>query len=183
MKKVLLMGSVLLNFFTFAQDAAAPVAKDTTWKTSGFFGVNTSQTALSDWQGGGNNNVAVGAIFNIEIKYQRDKYEQWLTKLDAQFGTVKQNPREGFRKNIDQIFLLTKYNSLAFGKNWYWSAQADYRTQFAPGYYYNEGPVVGRALSDLNSPGYIQLALGIDYKPVDYFSFNIAPIAGKVTMV
>ena len=183
MKKVLLISSVFLSFLSSAQDAKPAVVKDTTWKITGFFGVNTSQTALSDWQGGGNNNVSVGSILNLEIKYQRDKFEQWLTKLDAQFGTVKQNPKEGFRKNIDQIFLLSKYNSLAFGKNWYWSAQGDYRTQFAPGYNYNEGPVVGPALSDLNSPGYIQAALGIDYKPTDYFSFNIAPIAGKVTIV
>ena len=183
MKKGLFIGSVMLSLFSHAQDAVPAVVKDTTWKTTGFLGVNTSQTALSDWQGGGNNNVAVGAIFNIEVTYQRDKYEQWLTKADAQFGTVKQNEAEGFRKNIDKIFLLTKYNSLAFGTKWFWSAQADYRTQFAPGYNYSQNQTLSRALSDFNSPAYIQLALGIDYKPTNYFSFNVAPIAGKITTV
>jgi hypothetical protein len=183
MKRVLLVAAALVAYAANAQDTTTAVVKDTTWKTSGFFGVNTSQTALSDWQGGGNNNVSVGAIFNIEVVYQRDKYEQWLTKADAQFGTVKQDPKQGFRKNIDQIFLLTKYNSLAFGTKWFWSAQADYRTQFAPGYNYNQDQSMMRAMSDFNSPAYIQLALGIDYKPTNYFSFNVAPIAGKITTV
>jgi hypothetical protein len=183
MKKSVITILVALSYFSNAQEAPAQQIRDTTWKKAGFFGVNASQTALSDWQGGGQNNVAAGAILNLEVKYQRDKFEQWINKLDAQFGMIKQGDRGGFRKNIDQLFFLTKYNSLAFGKHWFWSAQADYRTQFAPGYNYAGDSVIGRAVSDFNSPGYIQAALGIDYKPVDYFSFNVAPVAGKITMV
>jgi hypothetical protein len=33
------------------------------------------------------------------------------------------------------------------------------------------------------SPGYVQLLVGLDYKPADYFSITFAPVAGKITIV
>ncbi|MES2138847.1 MAG: DUF3078 domain-containing protein [Bacteroidota bacterium] len=156
---------------------------DTTyWKKSGFLGLNASQTSLSNWQGGGDNNVAINAILNVEAVYKKDKQE-WTNKLDAQYGLIKPGDVKNFRKNIDQLFALSKYNISAFGKYWYYAAQADYRTQFAPGFNYDGDSIIGRATSDINSPGYIQLALGLDFKPTDYFSVTIAPAAGKITVV
>jgi hypothetical protein len=61
--------------------------------------------------------------------------------------------------------------------------QADYRSQFSQGYNYNGDSIVGTARSDFNSPGYLQLAIGLDYKPTNYFSATFAPMAGKITMV
>ena len=174
---------MLVSAQMFAQPTGPSPAKDTSWKVSGVIGLSASQTALSNWQGGGQNNVALNGIFNIEAIYQRDQFEQWTNKLDAQYGIFKQGDVNLFRKNIDQLFALSKYNTKAFGKHWFWALQADYRTQFAPGYTYKGDSTVGRATSDFNSPGYIQLALGLDYKPVDYFSVMVAPLAGKITMV
>ncbi len=159
--------------------------KDTSyWQKSGFFGLNASQTQLSNWQGGGQNNVAINSIFNLQVQYKKDKQE-WLNKLDAQYGVIKIGLGKGgsFQKNIDQLFALSKYNINAFSKYWYYVAQIDYRTQFAPGYAYDNGKPVGKAVSDYNSPGYIQLALGLDYKPANYFSATMAPLAGKITVV
>jgi hypothetical protein len=173
----------ILAFSAAAQDTVPPVIKDTAWKASGFLGFNTSQTALTNWQGGGQPNLALGSIFNLEVIYRRDEFEQWVNKLDAQLGMIRQGDVGVMRKNIDQLFFLSKYNTRAFGKVWYWAAQADYRTQFAPGYKFAGDSIVGRAVSDFNSPGYIQLALGLDYKPRDYFSVTFAPLAGKITMV
>lgn len=166
------------------KDSATTVKKDTSWKVSGFFGVNASQTSLSDWQGGGQNATAINSIFNIQAVYKKGKQE-WTNKLDAQYGIAKLGAGDGipFRKNIDQLFALSKYNINAFSKYWFYAVQADYRTQFAPGYKYEGDSVLKPAVSDFNSPGYIQLALGLDYKPVDYFSITFAPVAGKVTLV
>lgn len=164
------------------KDTLAP-KKDTSWKVSGFIGLNFSQTWLSNWQGGGQDNLAGNSILNLQADYKKGK-QQWTNKLDAQYGLM----RPGFgikklRKNIDQLFALSKYNINAFNKYWFYAAQADYRTQFAPGYTYAGDSIVGRATSDFNSPGYIQLALGLDYKPTDYFSATFAPLAGKITLV
>jgi hypothetical protein len=177
------MKKTLHCIFLFFCASIAAQDKDTTWKTTGFLGLNASQTALSNWQGGGQNNVALGALFNIEAVYRRDQFEQWTNKLDAQYGMIKQGDVRWFRKNLDQLFALSKYNTLAFGKHWFYAAQVDYRTQFAPGNVYAGDSIVGRAVSDFNSPGYVQFALGLDYKPKDYFSVTIAPLAGKLTIV
>lgn len=187
MKKFTLSILAILSLETFANNHSLTLSEDSTekkpsnWKTAGFFGVNASQTALSNWQGGGQNNIAVNSIFNFQADYAKGKHA-WTNKLDAQYGIIK--PGTGiFRKNIDQLFALSKYSINAFSKYWFYAAQADYRTQFAPGYNYAGDSIVGRATSDMNSPGYIQLALGLDYKPKDYFSVTIAPLAGKVTHV
>lgn len=158
--------------------------KDTSWKISGFFGINGSQTSLSNWQGGGVNTTAINSIFNVQAEFKKDKHV-WTNKLDAQYGIAKLGAGDGvpFRKNIDQLFALSKYNINAFSKYWYYAAQADYRTQFGPGFKYEGDSIVGRASSDFNSPGYIQLALGLDYKPSDYLSVTFAPVAGKITLV
>ena len=178
-KNILLLTSALIAGAAFAQEAK----KDTSyWKKSGFFGLNASQTAVSDWNGGGQDNVAINAIFNYELKYKKEKHE-WTSKLDAQYGVIKPGAAKLFRKNIDQLFALSKYNINAFSKYWFYVAQADYRSQLAPGYTYDGDNIVGRAGSDFNSPGYIQLALGLDYKPTNYFSATFAPVAGKITLV
>ncbi len=183
MKKILFILLALSFLRLQSQETNPPLVKDTSWKTSGFFGLTASQTQLSNWQGGGQNNTALQGIINIEAIYKRDEFEQWTNKLDAQYGLVQPGFNSRYRKNNDQLFVLSKYNTKAFGKSWFWAAQADYRTQFSPGYLYQGDTIAGKPVSDFNSPGYIQLALGLDYKPTDYFSVLIAPIAGKITMV
>jgi len=164
------------------QKDSLPPKRDTSWKVSGFFGVNASQTALSNWQGGGQDNVALNTILNLEATYKKD-HHSWTNKLDAQYGIMKPGNGVPFRKNIDQLFALSKYEVKAFSKYWFYATQTDYRTQFAPGYNYVGDAPLGRAVSDMNSPGYLQLAIGLDYKPKDYFSVTFAPAAGKATFV
>ncbi len=183
MKKTIAITAFMISSFYFlnAQDSSAK--KDTTyWKKSGFFGLNASNTSLSDWQGGGQDNVAINGILNVEANYKKAKHE-WTNKLDGQLGFIRPGYGSKFRKNIDQLFALSKYNINAFSKYWFYTAQADYRTQFSPGYNYDGNTRVQPAVSDLNSPGYIQLALGLDFKPTDYFSATFAPLAGKITTV
>lgn len=181
--------SIVLAFFSVlnfnAQDAAKSdaAAKDTSWKTAGFFGLNMSQTALNNWQGGGQDNIAINAILNGEATYRKGKVT-WTNKFDSQYGIVKTGlDSRIFKKNIDQLFALSKLNIDAFAKHWYYAAQVDFRSQMAPGYTYVNDTISGRANSDFCSPGYIQIALGLDYKPASYFSAFLAPAAGKITLV
>jgi hypothetical protein len=175
----------LVFFFKFsnAQDSIPPQVRDTSWKVVGFFGINASQTMQSDWQGGGQDNIAINGIFNIEAVHTKNGNNVWTNKLDAQYGIFQAGFGKLFRKNADQLFALTKYEIKASKKYFFYTAQADYRTQFAPGYKYDGDSIVGQATSDMNSPGYIQLALGMSYKPTDYFSVTLAPVAGKITLV
>jgi len=152
------------------------------WKSSGFIGFNFSQTALHNWQGGGQDNITMNSILNYQITYKKGKSE-WNNKLDAQYGVVRPGSDKLFKKNTDQILFVSKYNLDAFGKFFSYSAMVDFRTQFAPGYVYKNDSIVGRAVSDFFSPAYIQLAIGMSYKPVDYLSITLSPLAGKITIV
>lgn len=186
MKKLLSIIFTLTFLTALAQDStkSQTAPKDTSWKTSGMFGLNFSSTALNNWAAGGENNIALNSLINYQTIYQKQNVI-WESKLDAQFGVVKNNNATNFKKNLDQILFLTKYNYKTHTKHWYYSAQADYRSQFAPAYVYNgnERDTSKRATSDLNSPGYIQLAFGLDYKPNSFLSVNFAPLAGKITRV
>lgn len=169
--------------FGITLSAQEATKKDSAWKINGFFSLNVSQTTLSDWQGGGQNNLTIGSLFNLDATWKKGKEMMWTNKLDAQYGLIRQGTVKTFRKSTDQLFALSKFNKNAFAKNLFYSAQADFRTQFSPGYVYDGETIVGSAGSDFMSPGYLQLALGIDYKPQPYFSAMIAPVAGKVTFV
>jgi hypothetical protein len=52
----------------------------------------------------------------------------------------------------------------------------------APGYNYIDATTKAK-ISDLFSPAYLILALGMDYKPNAYFSAFIAPVTAKFTFV
>jgi len=188
MRNIVFLLTLLVSGILYAQDAVAP--KDTSWKTAGFLGITASQTSLRHWQGGGQNNISVTGILNVEAVYKKGK-STWLNKLDGQYGLINQGSVKAFnkaglkrfRKNNDQIFAMSKYNIDAWSKYWFYTAVADFRSQFSPGYTYVNDTISGKANSDLTSPAYIQLALGLDYKPTNYFSITMAPLAGKITHV
>lgn len=163
-------------------DTIKSAPRDTSWKLPGIFGISGSQTTLSNWQGGGQDNLSIIGTFKFDPAYRKGANE-WINKIDLNYGIVKPGDFKMYRKNIDQIFLLTKYNLNAFNKYWFYTSQADFRSQFAPGFNYNGDSIIGRATSDFMSPGYIQLLLGLDFKPKDYFTITFAPLAGKITVV
>jgi len=184
MKKITTFILLISTINLFAQSPDSLLTpKDTTWKTTGFLGLTANRTELSNWQGGGQNNTSITGIGNFEAVFQRNAFEKWTTKIDMQYGLIRTGTQKGFRKNNDQIFVLSKYNTKAFGDHYFFAGQLDYRTQFSPGYTYRGDTISGPAVSDFNSPGYIQAAIGLDYKPTDYFAVMFAPIALKATMV
>lgn len=103
--------------------------------------------------------------------------------MDAQYGLIKTGSSKLYIKNIDRLFLLSKFDIKTSSKYWFYSVQGDFRTQFAPGYSYVGDSLAGPAVSDFMCPAYAQLAGGIDFKLGDYFSTTFAPAAGKVTIV
>ena len=56
----------------------------------------------------------------------------------------------------------------------------NFRSQFAPGYNYPNDSI---AISKFLAPGYITLALGMDYKPNDNFSLFISPATVRFLIV
>jgi hypothetical protein len=155
---------------------------DTTqgWKKGGVFAVNVAQTSLTNWAAGGQNSVAVNGILSVFANLKKGK-SRWDNSLDMGYGILKQGKGTSPRKTDDKIDFLSKYGREAF-KNVFYAALLNFKTQMAIGYNYINDTAKAK-ISNLFSPAYLLLALGMDFKPNAYFSAFIAPLTGKFTFV
>lgn len=163
----------IATLYASAQDAPADTSY---WTKAGHFGVNFSQTSLTNWAGGGLNSVAVGGFFKGDLDYEKGR-TTWENDAILGYGMTKLGDADFF-KSEDRIDLASNWGRFAF-KRWYYSAMANFKTQFdvgldAPG---------GNKISNFMAPGYLILALGMDYKHSKKFSVKIAPVTGKSTFV
>jgi hypothetical protein len=148
------------------------------WKKGAAFNVNATQVSLTNWVGGGQNSVSLGGIVNLFANYKNGK-ASWDNSLLAQYGIFRQGTNVNWWKNDDQSQLTSKYGYQAFD-HWNYTALFDFKTQFSPGFNYPNDSVI---ISDILSPGYGILALGLDWKPKSWFTFLVAPATGKFTIV
>ena len=154
---------------------------DTTyWTTGGVSSITFSQVTLSNWAAGGNNSVAFNGYFNIHANYAKDR-SIWENSLELGYGLVKQENAD-FVKADDKINLTMKYGRQMKEEldKLYWSMNFNLRTQFAEGFSPDD---LGTPISKFMSPGYMVIALGMDWKPSKYFSLTYAPLTGKFTIV
>jgi hypothetical protein len=164
---------------TDAEKKLRTVTADTIqgWKTGGLFNINLAQTSLSNWAAGGQNSFAVNGLFSVFANLKKGK-SRWDNSLDVGYGLLKQG-KESFRKTDDKFDFLSKYGREAF-KDFYYAALLNLKTQMAPGYNY---PDDSTQISNWFAPGYVLLAIGMDYKPNAYFSAFISPLTSKFTFV
>ncbi len=169
---------------SFSQTSALEsVKRDTTsdrtksWKKSGFAGLNFTQVSLSNWSAGGANSISGLALFKYSANY-KDQKNSWDNFIDLAYG-ISQEGEENPRKSDDKIDISTKYGRFAF-KNWYYSALAGFRSQFSKGYNYPNDSV---AISNFLAPGYLTIALGMDYRPNDNLTILASPCAGRLIIV
>jgi hypothetical protein len=195
----ILSASIFLLHYAHAQDqtvqqlksdASKTIKKDPNdtvskvWKTGGLLTLNIAQGSLSNWVGGGDKfSLSAVAYLNLYAYYKKDK-NAWDNSLDLGYGIVNTTSL-GRRKSDDRIDLLSKYG-YQVSKKWYASALFNLRTQFANGYSYskdNLGNDVKTLTSASFAPAYVLLSLGMNYKPVDYFSVFISPLTQRWTIV
>lgn len=174
MKKNILLLTFSITLSSFAQTT------DTTkiWKKGGLISINFSQASFTNWAAGGENSLSGIALLNIFANYKKDK-NTWDNTLDLAYGLL-QSGHGALRKNEDKIDVSSKYGRYAFYNHWYYTALINFKSQFADGYNYPNDSVI---ISRFMAPGYILVAIGLDYKPNDYFSLFISPITSKTTFV
>ncbi len=179
---IALFTSNLYGQVTDAEKALRTVKTDTTqgWKKGGVFAMNLAQTSLSNWSAGGQNSVAVNGIFSAFANYKKNK-SVWDNSLDMGYGLLKQGNITGYRKTDDKFDFLSKYGQEAF-KNFYYAVLVNFKTQMTPGYDYPNDSVKTK-ISNLFSPAYLLLALGMDFKPNNHISAFIAPVTARFTIV
>lgn len=147
------------------------------WKLGGLGSIAMSQVSLTNWAAGGENSFSGNILANGIANFNRDK-TSWENMLVFGYGLMKQGAT-GVRKTDDRIDFTSKYGRYAF-EHWYYSAMFKFNTQFANGYAYPNDSV---AISKFMAPGYINLAIGMDYKPSENFTLFIGPVSGKFTFV
>jgi hypothetical protein len=147
------------------------------WKKGGVLSVSLAQTSLKNWAAGGQNSVAINGLFSVFANLKQGK-SAWDNSLNFGYGLVKQG-KEDTRKTDDKIDFLSKYGRQAFS-SFYYAALLNFKTQMTPGYNY---PDVTNKISDLFSPAYLLIALGMDYKPNANFTAFLAPFTAKFTFV
>jgi len=175
-KNMLILTTILLSLPVFSQDPALP---DTLWKFSGITSLNLSQLSLTNWAAGGDNSLSGNVLINLSANYAKDK-TSWENKLVLGYGLIKQG-EDPTRKSDDQIDFASKMGIKA-GDKWYYTALLGFRSQFAPGYD-RPGDADRTKISNFMAPGYLNISLGMDYKPSDAFSLLLSPVTGKFTFV
>lgn len=149
-----------------------------TWKNEGSLGLNFSNVGLSNWAAGGQSSFAIGTKLNY-TKTRTSAKDSWKNQLDFALGGT-QIGKESFRKNDDNIIILSQYN-LKINDKWAYSVTGSIRTQLLEGINF-ESDVLDK-ISDFMAPGYLNLNLGFKYSAGDVFASTMAPLAGKFTFV
>ena len=172
MKKLFLTSLIItLTFFVYAQP-------DTVWRRGGLLSLNFSQVSLTNWAAGGQNSIAGNSIINYFANYKRGK-NVWDNNIDLGYGLIMQGKKGKLVKSDDKIDISSKYGRQAV-KHWYYSALLNFRSQFTEGFNYPNDSV---AISEFFAPAYLTAAVGMDYKPNDYFSLFISPATLRLIFV
>ncbi len=174
-KKIALLVLVTLGFFLEGKSQ-----NDTIWRTGGIFAVTFNQVSLSNWAGGGQNSIALNGMANLFANYKKGKIA-WDNALDMGYGIVKQG-EEKLRKNDDRFEVNSKFGYDAYKAKFYYTILFNFRSQFTEGFNYPRTDS-SRYISKFAAPAFTLLALGIDYKPKDYFTFFLSPLTGRAIIV
>lgn len=147
-----------------------------------------NQTGLFNWAAGGYNTVTLNAGVDAQANYAKDLMT-WNNRLQMDFGFLWSADKvDLLQKSNDRIYLESRWGyRTSESSKWNYTASLDFRTQFADSrdsYKKNEttGKWEGVLKSGLLSPAYTNIALGMEWVPVDWFNVNIAPITGGLTV-
>lgn len=171
MKKALILAA-LLPLSLCAQEA------EEGWSHNGLTGVTFSQTSFTNWSEGGENTIADNIFLNASLNYKKDKLS-WTNDLKINYG---QNftDNNGWRKNLDNIDFASKLGHQITEKLYY-AALLDFKSQLFDGYKYSDNDK--ELTSKFFTPAYLNVSVGLDYKPNDNIAVYYSPVAGKLTMV
>jgi hypothetical protein len=173
---IIFIGLIALNIE--AQDQVA----DTTlgWKFPTITNITFSQVSFSNWSAGGENSYSVNGLMLLNADY-KSNMAIWENDLIFAYGLMKQGEKE-VRKTDDNFELSSKFGYKAVN-NWYYSALMQFKTQFSDGFKYDDAAGTKSKLSTFMAPGYLNIALGMNYAPSKVFSLFIGPLSGKSTFV
>jgi len=151
------------------------------WKKGGLVNLNFSQTSLSNWSAGGESTIAGNGIVSLFANWKRKDTSSWDNLLNIGYGTMRSSANKPFIKTDDRIEINSKYGR-EINKNLFYAGFFSFKTQMTAGYNYIND-TSKKKISNLLAPGYILVAIGLDYKPTDNIGIFLAPVTGRLTLV
>ncbi|MCD8538783.1 MAG: DUF3078 domain-containing protein [Leadbetterella sp.] len=159
------------------------------WNKASSFGATLNTTGFSKSWKQVNTGVTGNTNLHFMLKHQNALVKGkniWINDFEGQLGfqsTGKNqatNKRE-FNRNIDKLFLNSQYGRKI----------SDKLSAFAEGNFISQFLAVKDKESETRrdiasafmTPGYLTVSTGIEYRPVDYFTVKLAPLANKWTFV
>ena len=167
-----------------APETKEAVAKPSFWTNSVEFDLGFNQTALFNWAAGGYNTISLGVGLDAKANYAKD-LASWNNRLQLNYGFLWSSDKRGLlQKNNDRIYFESKFAlKTKSDSKWKYTAGLDFRTQFDYGYKNweeVEGDWVGQKISGFFSPAYLNVGIGIEWAPNDWFDLNISPLTGGI---
>ncbi len=157
------------------------------WKKKGSFNLNFSNVGLTNWAGGGQSAISLGAVLSLDAIRETDK-SIWNNSLNTSFGVTKINGRS-LRKSDDALRLLTQF-SRKLNEHWSLSNRLEVNTQIWEGIKYTMNNATNEEeqerISNFLSPGRFEISAGLQYNiKGDELRLNgmISPLSGKLTVV
>lgn len=158
----------------------APIVKP--WSTKGKIYTGITETFINDyWSKGGKSSMNSLSSMNYSANYSKKKLK-WENSIDAKLGFIYyfgDDVEEPFNKNSDNFEINTRFGFSAF-KKWYYSGEANFKTQLIRDVD-NGDPEVYK--SALFSPAYLTFSGGFDFKPNKELSIFLSPLSLKTTFV
>jgi hypothetical protein len=159
---------------------SSAVATTDTWTVKGNFGLNVAGMYVSQWLGGGQNNVNILGLFGISANFKSPTFS-WDNALELGYGqTFLGNNLELNRKSDDRIIFISKAANV-ISQPLRAIALLDVRTQFDQGLDYTKTPRT--LISRFFAPAFLVGAIGLEWKPTDNFNVLLAPLTGRMVIV
>lgn len=155
------------------------------WSKSGNFALLFNQSAFNaEWTGGGTSNIAGNISLTYDLNYRKGKVS-WDNRFIGDYGLTKIKGDDFERKTNDRLELNSIVGYQITDTNWSYSFFANFRTQFAKGYEFDEStnPVTRTETTRFMSPGYLQIGPGMLWKKSDNLKVNIAPATSRFIFV
>lgn len=153
------------------------------WRFEGLLSLQASQTALSNWQAGGQNQIGVANQIDASLRYQAVRTRLSL-RLSSQYGVLRVVPQKQFRKTQDLLLLIFKYERAILPESrFFYIAALDGRTQWAPTYSYQGDEKVLPARSAFLAPFYGQFSVGLQRRFGEGIALSFYPLSGRMTYV
>ncbi len=152
---------------------------ETPWRIGGNGALGFTQTYLQNWKKGGQSSIAMLMVLKGFANYsQADGKIKWDNGVEIRNGWIHPGGKGSETQKNDDKFEFTSRFSVSAFKQWYYSAEFNFETQFFKGFKYptEDHP---DPISAFMAPSRTYIKLGLEYNPNKNFSMLFSPFTLK----